>query len=378
MATITTTTPPENLTGWTVTVPEGWSATAGYGQFSVEGTMEYNNNVYPMYSLNIGYCFGTTDGETFGLLPRSDIFDIDRTYNLSGNSPIFTITGGDNVATPALIQWFVDNNATFAKEGEEKPETPTNSGMKLEVLYKGEVIGSLSAGESIALHLNGQKLTEDLFVRAVVEEIPKLLAPTLSISGDIISITNNNDVGVGYEVYVNGELAVTITATNSTAVDMSGLNLEAGTYSVYLVAVLDGYENSEQSNTVEYVVEEESGVPTNLTGYTVTVPAGWSASMMDFQIGLTSDAWFECNGYPGTGIGVGYSVDFTEFPNQIGKANAIAVASNAGIWLYAFSNSSELTFTFLDNPYAISNGYYSDNELIQWFVDNNATFEKTA
>lgn len=38
--------------------------------------------------------------------------------------------------------------------------------MKLQISYKNSVIGSLSAGESIALHLNGQKLTEDLVVRA--------------------------------------------------------------------------------------------------------------------------------------------------------------------------------------------------------------------
>lgn len=39
--------------------------------------------------------------------------------------------------------------------------------MKLEISYKNSLIGSLSAGESLALHLNGSKLTEDLIVRAV-------------------------------------------------------------------------------------------------------------------------------------------------------------------------------------------------------------------
>lgn len=66
--------------------------------------------------------------------------------------------------------------------------------MKIEISYKNSLIGSLLEGESIALHLNGQKFTEDLVVRAVVEEIPKLLAPTISISDGLISITNNNDL----------------------------------------------------------------------------------------------------------------------------------------------------------------------------------------
>lgn len=39
--------------------------------------------------------------------------------------------------------------------------------MKIEISYKNSLIGSLSAGESLALHLTDQKLTEDLIVRAV-------------------------------------------------------------------------------------------------------------------------------------------------------------------------------------------------------------------
>ena len=39
--------------------------------------------------------------------------------------------------------------------------------MKLEISYKNSVIGLLSEGESLTLHLTDQKLTEDLVVRAL-------------------------------------------------------------------------------------------------------------------------------------------------------------------------------------------------------------------
>lgn len=233
--------------------------------------------------------------------------------------------------------------------------------MKLLIEYKGETIGSLSAGQT-AIVPKGKKFTDDIVVRAVVEEVPKLLAPTLSISGDIISITNNNDVGVGYWVYVNGELTVTIAATNSTAVDMSGLNLEAGTYSVYLVAVLDGYENSEQSNTVEYVVE--GSVPTNLTGYTVTVPAGWSCLAIRYDYVIDG----VLNSYPNDVL-TGFTFGYNGFIGQTASNTIFAWGSFAQEML-----TPGTSFSF-----SVTGGDDADKpSLIQWLVDNNATFEKTA
>jgi hypothetical protein len=91
-------------------------------------------------------------------------------------STLAEVTNGNT-----LLSWLKDYATKQVDEPEpepeepEEPETPTNSGMKLEVLYKGEVIGTISEGESIALHLNGQKLTEDLVVRAVKKSVQTLI-----------------------------------------------------------------------------------------------------------------------------------------------------------------------------------------------------------
>lgn len=82
--------------------------------------------------------------------------------------------------------------------------------MKIEISYKNSVISSLSEGESIALHLNGQKLTEDLIVRAVSDgETPKLSAPTISLNGDILTITDNSGLATSFDILVDGEVKYT-------------------------------------------------------------------------------------------------------------------------------------------------------------------------
>lgn len=68
--------------------------------------------------------------------------------------------------------------------------------MKLEISYKNSVIGSLSEGESIALHLNGQKLTEDLVVRAVNVNL---------ISFTIDGTTYQAEEGMTWEEWVESE-----------------------------------------------------------------------------------------------------------------------------------------------------------------------------
>ena len=87
--------------------------------------------------------------------------------------------------------------------------------MKIEISYKNSLIGSLSAGESLALHLNGSKLTEDLIVRAVGEavEIPSLSAPTIEIADSILSISDEEGLATSYDILVDGEVKATVEAS---------------------------------------------------------------------------------------------------------------------------------------------------------------------
>ena len=89
---------------------------------------------------------------------------------------------------------------------------------------------------------------------------PKLSAPTISINGDIISITaNNNTNWLRYEMYVNGELYDNLLMWGNKPIDLySRYNFGLGTYIINLVAQATGYEESEHSNSVQYVVAEHT------------------------------------------------------------------------------------------------------------------------
>jgi hypothetical protein len=196
--------------------------------------------------------------------------------------------------------------------------------------------------------------------------VKKLSPPTISISGSVISITGSNNVSVRYWIYVNGESLVS-TTENSTSIDIAGLNLAEGTYSVYLVAVADGYENSEPSNTVEYVVSEEI---TDLAGYTVNVPAGWSAP--EGYGGYILEGICDTEAFtdtPFTLFYVGYSYDYTD--------SALTDAYDV-VTLYNPTSGGYIDIHPSDSFTLHLKGGQTDNELlIKWLIDNNATFKKT-
>lgn len=114
--TVTSKVAPSDLTGYTVTVPSGWTATAGYGEFYVD----YESDVLgSWYMLCIGY--GMVDREVG--MPYYDkvanyISPGETSYISEPNANEFsiTITGGDDATNADLIEWFVDNNATFSKK----------------------------------------------------------------------------------------------------------------------------------------------------------------------------------------------------------------------------------------------------------------------
>ena len=99
--------------------------------------------------------------------------------------------------------------------------------MKIEISYKNSLIGSLSAGESLALHLNGSKLTEDLIVRAVGEavEIPSLSAPTIEIADSILSISDEEGLATSYDILVDGEVKATVEKVNTVSIQLVGGSL---------------------------------------------------------------------------------------------------------------------------------------------------------
>lgn len=110
---------PTDLTGYTVSVPSGWTVSAGYKTF-------YSLN-YDLYEYDNDFTYA--GNEMLGLGYRA--FDIDSNdfeqptdnYIETGQPTLlyydntahlrFTFTGGNDVTNTDLIQWFVDMGATF-------------------------------------------------------------------------------------------------------------------------------------------------------------------------------------------------------------------------------------------------------------------------
>ena len=87
------------------------------------------------------------------------------------------------------------------------------------------------------------------------ENIPTLYTPTISISGDTLTITPNSNNGAfvsGYKIYVDNILLDT---TTSTTYDLSEELTEIGTYEIYVTVYATLFIDSEPSNIEEYVVE---------------------------------------------------------------------------------------------------------------------------
>ena len=125
-----------DLTGYTVTVPAGWLATAGYGEFNIDGS--FTNGSYtdrPFSNLRVGYRYtsGTIDKNNLVFTPTDNKISIQlksESFLGSGNTSelIFMFTGGKDSDDSDFIQWLYDNNATFEKIGGDEEETTSYVG----------------------------------------------------------------------------------------------------------------------------------------------------------------------------------------------------------------------------------------------------------
>lgn len=169
---------PTDLTGYTVSVPYGWSASAGYGSFSIEGTFDFGVDGGDIDTLFIGFSgggFPLADNVSFWFQGNSDY--------LNNNSVGFTlnISGGSSTSDTLLIQWFVDNDAVFVNNNPDpNPLVTFNKG-----LYK---VSSTWYNSDISTQLDGMEfysLSEgDLFTALTVQ------------NGELIFDDENGDMHV--------------------------------------------------------------------------------------------------------------------------------------------------------------------------------------
>lgn len=79
----------------------------------------------------------------------------------------------------------------------------------------------------------------------------QLSAPTLSLNGDTLTITDKSGLATSFDILVDGVVKATAT---STSFDLSALGLADGTYSISVIAKADGYIDSAESEVVSYKV----------------------------------------------------------------------------------------------------------------------------
>lgn len=122
--------------------------------------------------------------------------------------------------------------------------------MKLEISYKNSLIGSLSAGESLALHLNGSKLTEDLIVRAVGEavELPSLSAPTIEIADSTLNIYDEEGLATSYDILVDGEVVATVSKVSLISFTIDGTEYQAEEGMTWEAWVASEYNTNQKYN----------------------------------------------------------------------------------------------------------------------------------
>jgi hypothetical protein len=82
----------------------------------------------------------------------------------------------------------------------------------------------------------------------------QLPSPILRIVGDTLQITDISGKAEEFDVYVNGGLAATITATEY---DLSALGLPNGSHTVWAVARASGYKQSAKSQSLWYILKEQ-------------------------------------------------------------------------------------------------------------------------
>lgn len=276
------------------------------------------------------------------------LYDSARTVNF-GAEPQFV--------HPDYKRWLINNATRIDGEDSIKAATELEMTAVLGIAEVGSVVkytGTTGTYEHGALYLVEE------------EAAPKLSPPTISLNGSILIITDTSGKATQWNVYKDG--GILMGGKAELMIDLAGRITEPGTYTITVTAFADGYEESEPSNAVEYVVEETSDIPTDLTGYTVTITAGWTATKeygsynlygtYSSKISEDEDVYFT--------FGVGYA------KSGAGYYNAVRIFNIEYQSADSINNTYSLTLNIKGGDSV------KDGTLIQWFVDNNATFEKTS
>ena len=197
---------------------------------------------------------------------------------------MFKYTSGTFTGTPsANTTYYTSNKVIYAEE--EEPEEPTTATV---ITYNGETIATLEAGQKATIKAAEYEFEHDIVFKAGGGggssgggEQPTLFPPSISLDGDILTITPNADNGAfatSYDLYDNG---VPVGNYTSTVIDMSTLSLPSGVRHYTVKAKGEHFNDSAESNEVTRVTtlgdimkSADGSTLTSSDGYKISVKKG--------------------------------------------------------------------------------------------------------
>lgn len=157
-----------DLTGYTVTVPAGWSAEAGYGFYDLYGYWFDEEKGVSVFGIGYDY-FDSQSSDFIFISTLTRAAGVAKAISPSSSFTL-EIQGGTDATNTSLIQWFVDNNATFEKTGEEEPDTPEEpTTPTATITYDGATV-TLKEGQTITFRFAEKVFKSDIVIRNNVQE----------------------------------------------------------------------------------------------------------------------------------------------------------------------------------------------------------------
>ena len=129
----------------------------------------------------------------------------------------------------------------------------------------------IDVNNKAVLKTAGKYVVEDITIIAKGGNLPQLFAPSISLSGNTLTITPNASNGgfsTDYSIYDGSTFVKTI---STTTIDLSTVFAESTTqHTVTVQATADNFQNSAASNSVTYANIKTYSITTVLTGFTAS------------------------------------------------------------------------------------------------------------
>ena len=219
----------------------------------------------------------------------------------------------------------------------------------------------IEVNNKAVLKTAGKYVAEDITIIAKGGNLPQLFAPSISLSGNTLTITPNASNGgfsTDYSIYDGSTFIKTITATT---IDLSTVFAESTTqHTVTVQATADNFQNSAASNSVNYANIKTYSITAVLTGF-----AASASNPTSINTGEQKSLSFALN-------------DGYEFPESNPTVTGASFVSWSSSGVLVIKNPTEnvtitITATKLPDKLATPTNVTVDGTTVSWDEVTNAT-----